>query len=125
MNARIALVGSALLSLSLVSTAFAQDGVTAEGVAQDEKEEKFKEGQFVEGVPPEEVVDEDTDWNASAGGILNTGNTRQVALNAGSYFRLVRGAHGVGAEGAIVYSTADTGSGYEENAFNGNLKLRY
>jgi putative salt-induced outer membrane protein YdiY len=82
--------------------------------------------QFDETVVAKEALKDETTLNASAGGVWSAGNTKQITLNAGTEGRFVRGAHGIGGKAALVYGTADTtGGGYDETAFNVNLRLRY
>ncbi|MCA9603180.1 MAG: DUF481 domain-containing protein [Myxococcales bacterium] len=113
MKLRIALLS---LGLSLLQAGFAL-------VAMADDPEAAK--QFDETVVEESTLGDETLWNASAGGVWSAGNTKQLTMNAGSEARYVRGHHGASGKLGIVYGAADTGSGFEKNAFNINTRIRY
>ncbi len=73
-----------------------------------------------------------TAWVLTAGGVLNTGNTRSFTLSAGTNFQLIRGPHSFLAETAYNQSAANVfdtttmmDTGFETNARNLNSRLRY
>src|SRR5262245_62170737 len=51
---------------------------------------------------------EDTqNWTASAGAVLNTGNTRSYAFSVGTSFAITRGRHGFSFDSAGNFGKAD------------------
>lgn len=85
--------------------------------------------QFVEAAPTVIPEADETVLNLSAGGVLNSGNTRAFQANLGGDFRMVRGSSAVGANTAFVYGRADLPdddtAGYADTARNLNARLRY
>lgn len=81
----------------------------------------------VETTQPEEIED-DTAWQASAGGTHQAGNTKAVQINAGTLLELMRYPHGFLAELNFVYGMAvvdEESDGYERTAENLRGRLRY
>ena len=92
----------ATISLTAWSQASAQEEAIPDSVATDVTGGGTETaGQATFAAPPEEAAEAATeaepkaevDWNISAGGSINTGNTRSWNLNAGSDFKLVKTDH--------------------------------
>ncbi|MEY4580028.1 MAG: hypothetical protein RL701_4731 [Pseudomonadota bacterium] len=70
-----------------------------------------------------------TTFNLSAGGSLNTGNTKAMLLNLGSAFALVRDRHGLGLTMDFAYGRAnlpdDTTAGFVDTVRNLRTRGRY
>jgi putative salt-induced outer membrane protein YdiY len=77
----------------------------------------------------EEPKDNATSLNASAGGSLNTGNTRAYQLNAGADLLIVRNPHSLAASGVFAYGRAalpdDPERRLRETIKSFNAKARY
>ncbi|MGB5286808.1 MAG: DUF481 domain-containing protein [Polyangiales bacterium] len=124
-------VSSKLVRLSVVLTAFAFTAWGSRASAQEEAipdsvatdvaaggteaagEATFLAAPDAKAEAAEEAAEADekaeVDWNLSAGGSINTGNTRSWNLNAGSDFKLVKKAHELTMGALFNYGRADAG----------------
>ncbi len=74
-----------------------------------------------------------TSWNISAGGVLNTGNTRSLSTNAGSRFMFTRAMNQLSGDVQFAYGRASVQDEETPNDFEGwvtntenlNAQLRY
>lgn len=117
-NTRVALA-TGVAAFACASTAFAQSFAEAPEQAP----------QFVETAPLEIPETDETQLNLSAGGVLNTGNTRAFQANVGGDFRMVRGDSAFGANTGFVYGRADLPEDetddYQDTSRNLNARARY
>jgi hypothetical protein len=83
---------------------------------------------YGEKVSLDQPKEDTTSLNASAGGSLNTGNTKAYQANVGADFRLIRRPFGLAANAAFAYGRADVVgdnlSTWSETVKNLNAKVR-
>ena len=86
--------------------------------------------QHTEGFADQGESDDETSFDLSAGGSLNTGNTQSWTLSAGNRFYILRGRHSFEQTSLFNYGQADIVEGDDEPAVDGfedtvrNLNLR-
>jgi len=98
-------------------------GALAGGTARTARAQEEPD-QLTEEVAGETPEGDETSWSISAGGVLNTGNTESLQINAGTQLHLVRGIHGL--EGDAQYVLGRAGNDYsDETANNLRGRLRY
>ncbi|MEM9190224.1 MAG: DUF481 domain-containing protein [Myxococcota bacterium] len=81
--------------------------------------------QHTEGVAEAAPSEDKTALVVTAGGVLQTGNTESLQLNAGARFELVRGIHSLEAEVAYVLGLGEDFDFDDPTANNFNARARY
>ncbi len=79
------------------------------------------------------IAEEDSTWTLNAGGLLNTGNTRSVSINAGTRALWVEGRNQVSGDAQFAYGRASVPIAdapgefepWQTNTSNLNAQLRY